>query len=91
MFADPDQEAKAVRDPVAPATRSQAALTKIARHTLDDTTPVHSFATLMAELASIVRNTCRSPLTDNAPRFDILTTPSPKQRHAFQLLRQISL
>jgi hypothetical protein len=30
MFADPDQEAKATRDPVAPATRSNAARAKIA-------------------------------------------------------------
>ncbi|GHU20715.1 hypothetical protein FACS189475_09790 [Betaproteobacteria bacterium] len=90
MFADPDQEAKAFRDPVAPATRSQAALTKIARHILEDTTPVHSFATLMADLASIVRNTCRSPRADNAPSFELLTTASSKQRHALQLLRQIS-
>jgi hypothetical protein len=91
MFADPDQEAKAIRDPVTPATRSKAALTQMARHTLDDKTPVHSFATLMADLASIVRNTCRSPIAPNAPSFDILTTASSKQRHAINLLRQISL
>jgi transposase len=56
MFADPDQEAKATRDPVAPAVRSEDALDKVARHTLDDDSPAHSFATLMAELASVVRN-----------------------------------
>src|ERR1700682_2148744 len=39
MFADPDQDAKATRDPVAPAKRSKAALAKIAHHTLDDGTP----------------------------------------------------
>src|SRR5438552_6380019 len=61
MFADTDQQAKTTRDPVAPAKRSQAALAKLARHTLDDDTPVHSFGTLMAELATIVRNTCRAP------------------------------
>src|SRR5439155_16852459 len=48
MFADTDNQAKATRDPVAPARRSKAALAKAARHTLDDGTPVHSFATLMA-------------------------------------------
>ncbi|MDN8618145.1 hypothetical protein QZH52_34160 [Variovorax ginsengisoli] len=52
MFADTDQLAKATRDPVAPATRSKAALAKAARHTLADGTPVHSFSTLMAELAT---------------------------------------
>ena len=61
MFADTDQQAKATRDPVAPARRSKAALAKVARHTLDDGTPAHSFATLLDELATIVRNTCRTP------------------------------
>jgi len=92
MFADTNQQAKAVRDPVAPATRSKAALTKVARHTLDDDTPVHSFATLMAELATIARNTCRTPMaTENTPTFDILTTANSKQQRAMQLLQQISL
>src|SRR5205807_9958715 len=36
MFADTDQQAKAKRDPVAPAKRSRAALEKVASHTLDD-------------------------------------------------------
>ena len=43
MFADCDQAAKASRDPVAPATRSEAAMKKACSHTLDDGTPVHSF------------------------------------------------
>ena len=91
MFADADQQAKAVRDPVAPATRSEATLTKVARHTLDDDTPVHSFATLMAELATIARNTCRTPTAPaDAPSFEILTTANPKQRRAIELLQQIS-
>ena len=90
MFADADQRAKATRDPVAPAKRSQAALAKAARHALDDGTPVHSFATLMAELATIVRNTCRTPdARADAPTFEILTTPNAKQQQAFALLQQI--
>lgn len=90
MFADTDQHAKATRDPVAPAKRSTATLRKVSTRTLDDQTPAHSFATLLAELSTIVRNTCRSP--DNgsdAPTFDILTTPNAKQRHAFELLKSI--
>ena len=92
MFADTDQAAKATRDPVAPARRSKAALAKVARHTLDDGTPVHSFATLMAELATIVRNTCRTPNAGPAaPTFEVLTTPNAKQQRAFELLQQIRL
>jgi transposase len=92
MFADPDQEAKATRDPVAPAVRSESARDKVARRTLDDDSPAHSFATLMAELASVVRNTCRTPQTaDTAPTFDLLTTPNTKQQRALELVRQITV
>ena len=92
MFADTEQEAKATRDPVAPARRSKAALAKAARHTLDDGTPAHSFATLMAELATVVRNTCRTPNAgSDAPTFEVLTTPNAKQQRAFELLQQIRL
>jgi len=92
MFADPDQAAKAVRDPVAPAQRSQQALNKVALRTLEDGTPVHSFSTLMAEMATIVRNTCRTPSAGpGAPTFDIVTTPNATQRRALDLIQQIRL
>jgi transposase len=92
LFADPDQEAKILRDPVAPATRSQAALTKVACHTLPDGTPAHSFATLLAELATIVRNTCRTPMAGpDAPTFDIVTNSNPKQTRALDLIQQITV
>ena len=92
MFADTDQQAKATRDPVAPAKRSKAALAKIASKRLDDDTPAHSFATLMAELATIVRNTCRAPHEGlDAPTFEVSTVPNPKQKRAFGLLQQIQL
>jgi hypothetical protein len=90
MFADIDQAAKATRDPVAPAARSQAALDKVASHTVDDGTLAHSFSTLMAELGSIVRNTCRTPgAAPDVPTFDIVTTPNATQRHALDLIKQI--
>jgi transposase len=92
MFADTDLEAKATRDPVAPAKRSKAALTKADRHTLEDGSVVHSFSTLLAELATIVHNTCRT--TDagpDAPTFEIFTTPNSKQLHSFALIDKITL
>ena len=92
MFADTEQQAKASRDPVAPATRSAAAQAKAATHALIDGMPAHSFATLMAELATIVRNTCRTPkAAPDAPTFEVLTTPNPKQLRALELLQQIQL
>ena len=90
MFADTDQAAKATRDPVAPARRSRAAQAKAARHTLDDGTPAHSFSTLLAELAGIVRNTCRTPNAGpDAPTFDVVTSPNAKQQRALDLIQQI--
>jgi transposase len=92
MFADTDQQAKTTRDPVAPAKRSSAALAKVASHTLDDNTPAHSFVTLLSELATMVRNTCRTPLAGpEAPTFEVTTTPNPKQKRALELLQQIQL
>ncbi len=92
MFADPEQAAKAVRDPVAPAQRSAQALDKVALRTFEDGTPVHSFATLMAEMATIVRNTCRTPSAGpEAPTFDIVTTANVTQRRALELIQRIRL
>ena len=92
MFADTDQSAKATRDPVAPATRSTAAQAKASRHTLEDGTPTHSFATLLAELATRVRNTCRTPHAGPAsPTFEVLTTPNAKQQRAFALIHRIRM
>jgi transposase len=90
MFTDTDTQAKATRDPVAPAKRSNAALAKAASHKLDDGTPVHSFSTLLAELSTIVRNTCRTPgAAPDAPSFAVLTTPTAKQRRALELIEQL--
>jgi transposase len=90
MFADTDQAAKATRDPVAPAKRSASAQRKAeAKHT-DDKQPVHSFATLMAEMATVVRNTCRTPSAGaDAPTFEVLTTATAHQQRAMALIQAI--
>ena len=91
-FADTEIEAKATRDPVAPAKRSKAALQRATRHTLDDGTPVNSFSTLMHNLLTIVRNTCRtSGAGPTAPTFEITTTPNPAQIRALELIEAIRL
>jgi transposase len=90
MFADPDQDAKKIRDPVAPARRSEAAEIKATSRQLRDGTPTHSFSTLLAELGTIVRNTCRTPNADpDAPTFDLTTISNPKQQRAFELIKSI--
>ena len=92
MFADEDQAAKADRDPVAPAKRSAGALAKIKRRQLDDGSPVHSFATLLSELATLTKNRClaHGSRSDTAP-FTILATPNPTQTRALNLINTIQL
>ena len=92
LFADEDLEAKNGRDPVAPAQRSAQALEKIAERTLEDGSPVHSFRTLLQDLATVVRNTCTTRGTKTAsPAFQMLTTPTDTQHRALQLLQQITV
>jgi hypothetical protein len=92
MFADTDLAAKATRDPVAPATRSNAAQAKAASCKLADGTAAHSFSTLLECLAGIVRNTCRTPnAAPGAPTFDVVTIPDAQQQRAFDLLQKIEL
>lgn len=91
MFADEDQLAKMARDPVAPAKRSAAAERKALTHTLEDGTPAHSFSTLLAELGTIVRNSCRLPQTEHASIFQITTTANAIQQRAFELIRQLAV
>jgi len=91
LFTDEDQAAKATRDPIAPAKRSDAALDKVHTRLSSDGQPVHSLRTLLAELATLVRNTCRTPSDPQHPAtFDILTTATPLQRRAFELLSKIT-
>jgi hypothetical protein len=90
MFADPDQDAKKTRDPVAPTKRSQAAEIKATSRQLRDGTPTHSSSTLLDELGTIVRNTWRTPdASPDAPTFDVTTISNPKQRRAFELIKSI--
>jgi len=90
LFADEDQEAKRTRDPVAPAKRSAGARHKALTRRLPDGSPAHSFRTMLEDLATIVRNTCRTPgAKATASTFQIVTTPSPSQRRALDLIDAI--
>ena len=92
MFADEDQAAKLTRDPVAPARRSDAAKQKVLTRTLEDGSPTHSYQTLLKELETIVRNTCRTPASaGDAPTFQFTTRPSDNQNPALELTLQIQM
>ncbi len=87
LYDDDDKEAaEALRQsPVAKAQRSPAALAKTATGRTADGTPVHSFHTLLADLATLARNTLVTALAPDRP-FTILTRPTPIQQKAFDLL-----
>ena len=90
MFTDEDQAPKLTRDPVAPAKRSDAAMRKVLGRTLEDGSSAHSFQTLMAQLQTIVRNTCCTQKSaDDAPTFELVTLPTEKQKRALELIGQI--
>lgn len=74
------------RDPVAPAEISASAQAKKSDRTTADGFPVHNFDTLLQELSTRCRNTCRMAADLNAPAFHQLTEPTTFQRRAFQLL-----
>jgi len=85
LFTDHDKQAAARQrtSPVAAAPVSPAARAKAAAKRSADRQPVHSFATLLADLANLTRNTVRFggtlPVT-------VLSRPTPIQQRAFQLL-----
>ena len=86
LFRDNDKPAAAAKrtTPVTAAQRSDAALAKAARKRTDDNTPVHSFTSLLADLATLCANHIQ-PAND-MPAFTKLTTPTALQRRAFELL-----
>jgi len=91
LFADEDQKRLAERDPVAPATRSADALEKVASKQLTDGSPAHNFRTLLNELSTIVRNTCRRKSAADDALFEIDTKPNRKQTTALDLINAIRL
>ncbi len=92
LYADEDQKGKALRDPVAPAKRSDSAMKKARTKRLDDGSRVYSFRSLLGHLSAIVRATCRCPdEKDTSATFMMTTRRNPKQQRAFDLLHTIGV
>jgi transposase len=66
---------------VAPAQRSEKALRKAHGQHTDEGLPVHSFATLLRDLATCCKNLVRM----GGITFERITTPTPLQQRAFDL------
>jgi hypothetical protein len=81
-----DEAPPARPDPVAPAPRSAAARRKDRTQRGADGQPVHSFRTLLAHLATLVKNRVLPPGSQGRAAFDLLTQPTPLQQRAFGLL-----
>ena len=86
LFVDNDKPAAAAKraNPVAAAQRSDQALTKAARKRTPEDTPVHSFTSLLADLATLCANQIQP--ADDMPAFTMPTSHTPLQRRAFELL-----
>ena len=87
LFTDDDKPAAhaARPSPVAPAARSPKALAKAATKRTPGDLPVHSFGSLLADLATICLSTI-TPADPALPGFRLVTTPTALQRQAFDLL-----
>lgn len=88
LFDDDDKAAaeQARTSVVAPAQRSASAQQKASSRRTPDDLPVHSFQTLLSDLATIVANRVQ-PKDAAIPAFDIITIPTAVQQRALDLLR----
>ena len=88
MLFDDDDPAAAARERVsivAPAQPSPAALRKRASKLAADGLPVHSFQSLLRDLATCTLNEMTTTLNE-AYSFTLVATPTPLQAQAFALL-----
>lgn len=91
LFDDEDPAGAEARraSAVAPAQVSTHAEHKAAAKRSDDDLPIHSFQTLLADLATIVKNRIRIVFQGphaETKTFDRLTRPTPLQQKALDLL-----
>jgi transposase len=88
LFADDSPPVR--EDPVLPARRSESAERKASTKIAADGHRAHSFASLLQDLSTIVRNVCqRAGAPDGEATFEITTAPSALQQCALALLTTI--
>lgn len=87
LFDDEDlDEHRRRRDPVKSPKPSASAKRKKTIHLTADGLEIHSFQTLLPELATRCRNRCRIKSDQTGPTFYQLTEPTPLQKRTFELL-----
>src|SRR6201996_6360450 len=87
LYDDTDKEAAEAQrsSVVAKAERSPAAATKQPPGRTEDGLPVHSFRTLLDDLATLTRNTLVTAIAPDQP-FTLIARPTPVQQRARDLL-----
>jgi transposase len=87
LFHDEElDDLRRTRDAVLPARPSASAVQKKKTRTTPDGMPLHSFDTLLADLATRVRDRCRLRNDPNGASFLKVTRMTPLQQHAMTLL-----
>jgi transposase len=88
LFDDDDHKAGEARraSVVAPARRSERAEEKALTKRTDADEPVHSFKSLLGDLATIAKNRIQ-PKAPEAPPFEMITRPTSLQQRALDLLK----
>jgi transposase len=88
LFQDDDPQGAAAqrKSAVAPAQVSPRARRKAQTKRTAEDEPVHSFQTLLADLATIVKNRVQPKAPKGAPPFDLITRPTVLQKHMLDLL-----
>jgi hypothetical protein len=87
LFDDTDKETAEVARAsiVAKAQRSPVAIREQTTGVTPEGWPVHSFRTLLADLATLARNTIVTAVAPNLP-LTVFTRPTAVQQRAFELL-----
>lgn len=87
LFEDEElPQERSRRDPVLPARSSETVQAKKLTHQTADGLPVHSFATLLADLATRARVTYSLKKDNSGPTFQQVPPPTPLQAKAYELL-----
>lgn len=88
-YADEDAVPDLEREPVLPSKRSEKGQRKAQTHLTEEGLPVHSFQTLLEELGTLTRNTCRRP--GGTTTFSLDSLPSDIQAIAQRQVEGIQL
>jgi transposase len=89
LFEDEDlDQARWTRDPVAKAHPSESVQRKKQTRKTVEGWPVHSFQSLMKEMATRCKNRCRVGQGKNAASFTTVTEPTGFQKHVLELIER---